>query len=120
MLKSAIKEEVYSIIFAVVTALVGALILSLLACAFTFNQGTIKIVNQVLKTVAILLSSLMFLRGEKGLLKGLVVGVTTAFLTSLIASFFGANLLKGLLLDLIIFGAIGAVCGVIAVNVKNK
>lgn len=120
MFKSAIKDQVLSIIFAVITAVVFALILSLLKGLFNFGTGVIKPINQVLKTIAIFFSALLFLRGEKGLVKGLITGLATAFLTALIASAFSGNFLNGLIFDLLLFGAIGAVSGVIAVNVKTK
>lgn len=120
MLKSAIKQEIFSIIFAVIFALIGALILSLLAGVFKFSDGVIKPINQVIKTIAILTTALLFLRGEKGLIKGLILGVSTSFITALIASAFSGDFWRGLVFDLLLFGAIGLFCGIIAVNLKSR
>lgn len=120
MYKSAVKEQVISIIFAVMTAVVLALILSLLKGLFNFGDSVVKPINQVLKTMAIFFSALLFLRGEKGLIKGLITGLATALLTALIASAFSGDFFKGLIFDLLLFSAIGAVSGVIAVNIKTK
>ena len=120
MFKTTIKEQVGAIIFGVMTAIIGALILSFLAGVFKFNQGVLRPVNQVLKTIAILLSCLLFLRGEKGFLKGAITGLFVALITALIASFFGNNFWNGLVIDLLIFALVGAISGVIAVNIKTK
>ena len=120
MFKNVIKEQFWAVIFGVITAIVGALILSFLAGIFEFNQSILIPINQGIKTVAIFLSCLLILREEKGFIKGVITGLVITLITSLIASFFGNDFWDGLVIDLLVFSLIGAISGVIAVNVKRK
>lgn len=78
-------------------------------------------VNQTVKVVAILLGSLIFVRGEKGFLKGGAIGLIFTALSYLAFSAIGGNFSLSWLifaeLALAIFA--GVVGGAIAVNLRR-
>ena len=78
-------------------------------------------VNQTVKVVAILLGSLLFVRGEKGFLKGGAIGLIFTALSYLAFSAIGGNFSLSWLifaeLALAIFA--GVVGGAIAVNLRR-
>ena len=79
-------------------------------------------VNQTVKVVAILLGSLIFVRGEKGFLKGGAIGLIFTALSYLAFSAIGGNFSLSWLifaeLALAIFA--GVVGGAIAVNLRRS
>ena len=79
-------------------------------------------VNQTVKVVAILLGSLLFVRGEKGFLKGGAIGLIFTALSYLAFSAIGGNFSLSWLifaeLALAIFA--GVVGGAIAVNLRRS
>ncbi len=119
------KEAIFQIIKAVAATVAAAL---LYALAFTFiiqlcslGGAAIKIVNQIFKVVCVALGCLIFIKGEKGLVKGAVagaVGTTVAYL--LFSAIGGAWQFTLLQLAELLVGAIaGGISGIIAVNIKK-
>lgn len=119
------REAIFQIIKAVAVTVAAAL---LYALAFTFiiqlcslGGATIKIVNQIFKVVCVALGCLIFIKGEKGLVKGAVagaVGTTVAYL--LFSAIGGAWQFTLLQLAELLVGAIaGGISGIIAVNIKK-
>ena len=107
---------------AVVISLVFVLIFTLIIQLFSLPLGAVKPVNQVFKIVAIVAGGLIFIRGEKGLVKGLIYGITAVLATYLLFGLISCSFeISWFFAIEILIGAVaGAVTGVIAVNIKNK
>ncbi len=86
--------------------------------------GSIKPVNQVIKGISVFAGVFVGMRKikELGLVSGLVIGVLYTILAFLVFSILGGCFVFDLsLLTDIVFGAIiGAICGIICVNIKKK
>ena len=111
------KAGCASVIFSLVYALVFACITTL----FGVPSSAVVIVNQVFKIVAIVLGGMLFLRGERGLLKGAAHGMSVVIQTWMLFSTIACSFEIGwtLLLEIVIGAFAGGITGVIAVNVKK-
>ncbi len=112
-----IKAAVASVVFSLIFVLAFAAIIQL----FSVGAGAIKPVNQVFKIICLALGCIIFLRGDKGLLKGAVAGALYIVATYLIFGAIGGGLTFGwtTLAELAIGIFSGGVSGIIAVNVKK-
>lgn len=116
--------------FQVVKGTATALLISLcLAAVFALllrvcplGEGTVRVVTQILKAIALAVGCFLFLKGEKGLLKGAVCGLLFSMLGYLVFSSIGGNFALSWLifLELLVFSAVGGLIGVAAVNVKKS
>ena len=105
-------------------SLVGILFFAFIIKLFGLTDGWIKPINQIIKAVSILIGVFFALKKDKqkGLVKGLMIGLVYTLLAFVVFSIlngsFGID--KSLLTD-VLFGAImGAICGIIAVNLKGR
>ena len=115
---SIIKAAALSVIVSLVGALIFALVLSLT----NLDGGVIKTVNQFIKILAVFLGCFFFIKDNAGLFKGLISGALSAFITYLIfalVSGVGINFGTEFFIDLAFTAVIGAISGIIAVNVKK-
>ncbi len=106
----------------VIVSLVGALIFALVLSFTNLDGGVIKTVNQFIKILAVFLGCFFFIKDNAGLFKGLIAGAVSAFITYLIFSLVsGVGIKFGLefFVDLAFTAVIGAISGIIAVNVKK-
>ncbi|MGN0817412.1 MAG: TIGR04086 family membrane protein [Candidatus Coproplasma sp.] len=121
MLKSAVqvaKAACAAVVFALVYALVFTLIIQL----FCLPASAIAPVNQVFKVLAIVFGGLLFIREDRGLIKGVVLGIACVVLTYLLFSAIAGSFSMSwtFALELLIGAAAGAVTGIIAVNIKKR
>ena len=114
---SVIKGTLLSLAFSLLSAVIFAVVLR------TANVGEqwIYPVNQVLKALSILIGVLVFVRGEKGWLKGGVVGLLFTALSYLAFSAIGGDFSLGwlIVLEVVLALLIGAVSGSLAVNLRR-
>ena len=106
---------------AVLFALVATVLFSFILRLTPVPDSVIMPVDQCIKALAVLFGCLFSLRGEKGWLKGLAVGMLTVALTgfvfSAVARDFSFSLL---LLAEFAFGAVaGLLSGIVAVNLRS-
>ncbi len=116
-------------IFQIVKAAAAAIILSLLLVLiftliiqlFSLPTGAVKPVNQVIKILSIIGGGLMFIRGDKGWLKGLIYGVAAVLITYLLYGLIAHSLSVSwkFAIEILIGAAAGAITGIIAVNIKK-
>ncbi len=111
-----------AVLAAVIFSLVCVLVFSLLLELFSISVTAVKPVNQVLKIVAIALGGILFIRGGRGLVKGVIYGLiaitATYLLFSIISSSFSVTWLFALEMAL---GAVaGGISGIIGVNIKRR
>lgn len=119
------RENVFQISKAVLAAIIFSLafvlIFTLIIQLFDVPIQAVKPVNQVFKILAIATGGIIFIRGDNGLLKGLIYGVIavifTYFLFSLVAGALTFSIL--FLTEIALGGVAGAISGVIAVNIKK-
>lgn len=106
---------------AVIITLFSVLIFALVVKFALLSNGVIKAVNQFIKIISILLGCSFFIRGNLGLIKGLILGVLTTLITYMLFSLFSGNLSfdGSFFVDLIFTGIIGGISGVLAVNMKK-
>lgn len=118
---SALFQIVKGTGIAVLFALVATVLFSFILRLTPVPDSVIMPVDQCIKAFAVLFGCLFSLRGEKGWLKGLAVGMLTVALTgfvfSAVARDFSFSLL---LLAEFAFGAVaGLLSGIVAVNIRS-
>jgi len=121
MRKNAALQVLKATCAAVVFSLAFVLVFTLIIQAASLSSGVIKPVNQVFKIIAIAGGGLLFIRGEKGLIKGAVYGVCAVLVTYLLFSIIGGSFAVSwfFALEILLGAAAGAISGVIAVNFKK-
>ena len=106
---------------AVAACVVGAFVFALVLRFSAIPDRAILPVNETLKAAAICLGAMLFIKGDKGLLKGALTGVFTVALSYLAFSALGGDFsLSWLIFAELFFGAVvGGASGVAAVNFKS-
>lgn len=125
--RSGFKPFVFEIIKAVIIAVVISLV-AVLVAAFVIkiaNLGTeaVPIVNQVIRSVAILLACLISLREKgNGWLRGMIVGFAYSLLAYVIFSLIGGSFSFDITLlnNLVIGTASGLISGIIAMLIRRN
>lgn len=120
------QKTIFQILKAALAAIIISLALSLIFTLFiqlcSLPTKVIKPVNQVFKILSVVGGGLLFIRGDKGLIKGGIYGllaiVCTYFLYAAISH--SINFSWKFLLELLLGVVAGAVTGVIAVNIKKR
>ncbi len=114
---SVVKAVLLSLAISILSAVVFAVILR----AAPLGEEVIYPVTQAFKGVSIAIGTLVFARGEKGWLKGGLVGLFFTALSYLAFSALGGDFSLSwlILLELAIALAVGALSGILAVNVKR-
>ncbi len=119
-------ESAFSVIKGALVALGCGLFFSVVfACllrAFHWSNSVIYPVNQVLKALSVAVGTLLFVRGNKGWIKGGVIGLVFTMLSYLAFSAIGGDFsLSWLIILETLVGAIsGALCGILAVNLWSR
>lgn len=93
---------------------------AVLAC-LPLSQKLVYPINQTLKVVAVALGTLLFVRGEKGWIKGIAIGLIFTALSYLAFSAIGGDFSLSwlILVELLLAALAGALSGAIAVNIKR-
>jgi putative membrane protein (TIGR04086 family) len=114
-------QVVKSALASLAVCVLGALTFALVLRFAPIPDKAILPVNETLKAAAIFLGALIFIKGDKGLLKGTLVGVFTIMLSYLAFSALGGDFsLSWLIIVELFFGAIvGGASGIFAVNFKS-
>ncbi len=106
---------------AIIVSLLFVLVFTLIIQLCSLPTGVIKPVNQVFKILSIAVGGLLFIRGDKGLIKGLIYGLIAVIVTYLLFGLIARSLSFSwkFFIELLLGAAAGAITGVIAVNVKK-
>lgn len=105
----------------VMITVIAVLILAGVLKIVSLSQTGIKTVNQFIKTMSVFLGCMVSVKNSKGLIKGLLVGTVFGATTHLIFLIMGSSVTVGeFFIDLIFCSVIGAICGIISVNVKRN
>lgn len=112
------KGTIFSLIISMVLIIIFAIIIR-----FTnISDGAIMPINQGIKAISIFFGILLALKGsQKGFVKGLIIGLLYAVLSYLVFSILSSTMSIGLttLTDIIFDSVLGAISGLIAVNIKK-
>lgn len=121
MRKEIALQVVKSTLAAIIFSLVFVLIFTLIVQLASLSVGVIKPVNQVFKILAIAAGGLIFIRGEKGFLKGGIAGLCSVLLTYVLFGIIGGSFaIKWTFIFEILLGIVaGVITGIIAVNIKK-
>ena len=123
--ESAQSGTIFTIVKGVGLALAFSLLFTVLfACVLRMTALSHEIIypiNQTAKGLAITIGVLAFVRGEKGWLKGGAIALLFTALSYLAFSAIGGDFSLSYLLFIELFSAlfIGAVCGIVAVNLRR-
>ena len=118
-------EDVFSVIkgalFSLALSLLLAIMFAVILRAGGISDKVIYPVNQGIKGLSVALGALLFVRGEKGLLKGGVIGLVFTALSYLAFSSLGGDFSLSWLIfaELALSFFTGALSGIIAVNLKR-
>lgn len=106
---------------AVIVTLVGVLIFAAVVKIAALNTSVIKAVNQFIKILSVFLGVSVSVRGKMGLIKGLAIGVVSTVVTYLLFTLIGGEISFGtpFFVDLLFGLIVGAISGVIVVNVRK-
>lgn len=112
---------VKGVAFAMAVSLLAAIVLAVLLRGGFLSNVIIYPINQAVKSVALALGTLLFIRGEKGLLKGVAVALLFTGVSYLAFSAIGNDFsLSWLILtELALAAIVGGISGILAVNLKR-
>ena len=114
---SVVKGALFSVALSLLLAIVFAVVLR----AGSISDKVIYPVNQGIKVLAVALGSILFIRGERGWLKGGVIGLVFTALSYLAFSSLGGDFSFSWLIfvELAVGFFSGSLSGIIAVNLKR-
>ena len=106
---------------ALAISLLGAVVFAVILRACSLSDTVIYPVNQTIKSVALAIAVMLFVRGERGWLKGGAIGILFTAVSYLAFSAIGNDFsLSWLIFAELFLGIfVGALSGIIAVNVKR-
>lgn len=121
-MRTHVFQVLKSVLAAVLISLFFVLLFTVIIQLFALPAEVIKPVNQVFKILAIVAGGLLFIRGDKGLIKGAIYGLAAVILTFLLFGAISGSLSVSWKFPLeILLGAVaGGITGVIAVNIKTS
>lgn len=114
-------QIIKGVALALAFSLLSTVILAIVLLCTPLPDTVIYPVNQVIKALAIALGTISFIRGEKGFIKGGVVGILFTALSFLAFSAIGGDFSLSwlILLETLLAVIIGALCGALAVNMRR-
>ncbi len=106
--------------FALVLSFLSAVVFAVILHCCQVNAKLVYPIAQTLKAVCLCLGAVVFVRGEKGWLKGMGVGLVFTALSYLAFSSLGGDFSLSWLifLELALSLAVGALGGIVGVNLK--
>lgn len=119
------KEDVFSVVKGVLLALGVSLLLAVVFAVVlhtaSWDERIIYPVNQIIKVIAVMVGVLVFIRGERGWLRGGIVGLLFTALSYLAFSAVGGDFSLSWLifLELGVAFLTGALSGSLAVNLRR-
>ena len=107
---------------ALLSALLGAFIFAGVLRLSSLPDKIIYPINQSIKVLAVAIGTFFCVREEKGLLKGLGIGLLFSALSYLTFSAIGGDFSLSWLIvaELALSAFVGIVCGILAVNLKKS
>lgn len=114
-----VKANIIALIFALVAVLLSALVVKI----FNITDKAIPIINQVIKSLSILLGCLLSLKKpNNGWLRGIICGFIFVWISFVVFSLLDSKFVFGLSLlnDCVLGMVTGMISGIIAVNIRKR
>lgn len=120
-MRKSIFQIVKAAAAAVIISLAFVLIFTLIIQLFSLPLDAVKPVNQVFKIVSIAAGGLIFIRGDKGLIKGVIYGLAAVLVTYLLYGLISGSLAVSwkFAIEILLGVVAGGISGIIAVNIKK-
>ncbi len=120
-MRKSIFQIVKAAASAVIISLAFVLIFTLIIQLFSLPLDAVKPVNQVFKIISIAAGGLIFIRGEKGLIKGAIYGLAAVLVTYLLYGLISGSLAVSwkFAIEILLGVVAGGISGIIAVNIKK-
>ena len=122
--KTLLMSIVKGCLTALCVSLVGILIFAFILKFTNISDSVINPVNQVIKGASIFLGVFIGLKKEKemGLVSGLLIGILFTMIAFIVFSVLDGRFVfdRTLLNDMLFGGIMGAICGIICVNIKKS
>lgn len=117
--KNFFTEVIKGVCTALVISLAGVMIFALVLDLTDAPDFLIRPVNQLIKVLSVFGGCVFAVRGEKGFLKGAVIGLASSTLSALLFGLIAGGIsgLPGVLVDIVCGAVMGAVSGAISVNI---
>ena len=108
--------------FSLAISLLYAVIFATILRAFPVSDRAIYPINQTAKQIFVFLSAFLFIKGDKGFIKGIAVGLLFTALSYLTFSAIGGDFSLSwlIIIELLLSAATGLLGGVLAVNCKRN
>ena len=116
-------EILVSVFVSVVLSLLLIVIAAFVIKFFNIDSDAIIIINQIIKCLAITVSSLICLKlPNNGWIRGFIVGTLYTVVAFVVFSLLNGSFVLGLSLlnDLVFGGITGMISGIVAVNIRHK
>ncbi len=121
--KSLLLAILKGVVVGLCVALIGILVFAFILRFTSIPDSVISPVNQVIKGVSIFLGVFFGMKKHKnmGLISGLLIGVLFTIFAFLVFSILDGAFVfdKTFLSDILFGGVLGAICGIICVNLKK-
>ena len=120
-MRKSIFQIVKAAAAAVIISLAFVLIFTLIIQLFSLPLDAVKPVNQVFKIISIAAGGLIFIRGEKGLIKGAIYGLAAVLVTNILYGLISGSLAVSwkFAIEILLGVVAGGISGIIAVNIKK-
>lgn len=120
--QSHLFQIIKAVGFSLAISLLYAVIFATILRVFPISNKAIYPINQTAKQLFVFLGAFLFIKGDKGFLKGVAVGLLFTALSYLTFSALGGDFSLSwlLIIELILSTATGLLGGVLAVNCKRN
>lgn len=122
MQKNFFMQVAKGVIFGVAFILAGVLLFAFIVEVAPLSDKVIKPINQVIKLIAIFGGCAIAIRGEKGFLKGGIIGLAVTIISYVLFGIIGGAFgsFAVILTDALCGMVMGVISGVISVNIPRK
>lgn len=116
-----ILDTIKGVVISAIISLVGILVFALIIKLTGLSSSVIKAVNQFIKVISMFLGCFFSITENKGLIKGIVLGVSYTVIIYLLFLIMGVNAFSvSFIIELIVMGILGGIFGIIIVNMRSK
>ena len=116
-LKDAAKQTLRAAVLCTVFCLLATALFAVFVRAFSPSDSLITAINWFLRLTGVFLFSLLFVRRERALFKGMAAGILSVLLTMLI---FGFHVTAWFLLELLAGAAFGGAGGLLGAKIGKE
>lgn len=115
-------QIIKAVAFSLACSLLYAVVFAVILKHTRISDRAVYPINQTAKLIILFLGAFFFIKGEKGFLKGIAVGVLFCFLSYLTFSAFGGDFSLSwlIIIELILSAVTGLLGGVLAVNFRRN